>query len=68
MKKRIRKKMIASTHDMLPAKLYEYLLYKKRMLPFLIGQYRDSRKLKGYKMCTTITSSNETEVYKKFKH
>lgn len=68
MKKRIRKKMIANIHDILPIKLYEDLLYKKRILPYLICIYRASRKLKGYKVYATITSSNETEVYKKFKH
>lgn len=68
MKKRIRKKMIAKTHDELPVKLYKNLLYKKNMLPYLIRFYRASRKTKGYKIYATITSSNETEVYKKFKH
>lgn len=68
MKKRLRKKMIASTYDMLPVKLYEDLLFKKRMLPYLICFYRAFRKPKGYKMYATITSFNETVAYKTFKH
>lgn len=66
MKKRLRKKIIASTYDMLPVKLYEDLLFKKRMLPYLICLYRASRKSKEYKMHVS-TKGPEGTVYKKLK-
>ncbi|WP_295356865.1 hypothetical protein [uncultured Prevotella sp.] len=68
MKKRIRKKMIAGTHKKLPVKLYNAFLYQKGMLPLLVQIYRSYKTIKGVRIYATVTSHNEAEVHKKFKH
>lgn len=68
LKKRIRKKMIAGTHKKLPVKLYNAFLYKKGMLPLLVQIYRSFKTIKGVRIYATVTSHNEAEVHKKFKH